>query len=339
MTFDDMARGDDPSRIDEQLVVTVDAQLFYSVLNALPYLVNYPYECTEQTLNRFVSTGHRVVPLREVPAVAKMAEQFSKRDTRLETWDAADPNRKMALEETPWLELARGRQGRGPGPDATSSIPRIAQGRARGGPRRSCARRRPRSARFPWWPGGPPSPYMTLYILYGFAQGGRVRRGGSEGHGAARLAVRRASTTATTTLRRMARGQVRLASSLTFLNYVASCYPDASLDGRRASTPEERAAILDFSFKHWKEHSPYLKGYLALTLKRMARPQDARLVWDERHGLGEDRSRTSARTGRPRTARGSGTTTRSRRRPSRCGPSWSSNPRTPGGTAWSSGSS
>jgi alpha-2-macroglobulin len=35
--------------IHDQLVVTVDAQLFYSVLNALPYLVNYPYECTEQT--------------------------------------------------------------------------------------------------------------------------------------------------------------------------------------------------------------------------------------------------------------------------------------------------
>ena len=24
---------------------------------------------------------------------------------------------------------------------------------------------------FPWWPGGPPSPYMTLYILYGFSKG------------------------------------------------------------------------------------------------------------------------------------------------------------------------
>jgi len=23
---------------------------------------------------------------------------------------------------------------------------------------------------FPWWPGGPPSPYMTLYLLYGFSK-------------------------------------------------------------------------------------------------------------------------------------------------------------------------
>src|SRR5262249_6578328 len=47
----------DPGRQTEQLVVTLDAQLFYGVLQALPYLVDYPYQCTEQTLNRFVSTG------------------------------------------------------------------------------------------------------------------------------------------------------------------------------------------------------------------------------------------------------------------------------------------
>ena len=61
------------------MVVTVDAQLFYSVLQALPYLVNYPYECTEQTLNRFVSTGIVSSLFRDYPAVAKMAEEMSKR--------------------------------------------------------------------------------------------------------------------------------------------------------------------------------------------------------------------------------------------------------------------
>jgi uncharacterized protein YfaS (alpha-2-macroglobulin family) len=44
-------------------------------------------------------------------------------------------------------------------------------------------------------------------------------------------------------------------------------------------TEAERRAMLDFSFKHWKEHSPYLKGYLALTLRRAGRAADAALVW------------------------------------------------------------
>ena len=57
MTFEDLKRNDDPTLINEQLVVTLDTQLFYTVLQALPYLVSYPYECVEQTLNRFLSTG------------------------------------------------------------------------------------------------------------------------------------------------------------------------------------------------------------------------------------------------------------------------------------------
>ena len=77
MTFEDLAKNDDPTRVNEQMVVTVDAQLFYSVLQALPYLVNYPYECTEQTLNRFVSTGIVSSLFRDYPAVAKMAEEMS----------------------------------------------------------------------------------------------------------------------------------------------------------------------------------------------------------------------------------------------------------------------
>ncbi|HXU29143.1 MAG TPA: alpha-2-macroglobulin family protein, partial [Thermoanaerobaculia bacterium] len=51
LEFADLAKAD-PTRTSEQMVVTLDAQLFYGVLDALPYLIDYPYECTEQTLNR-----------------------------------------------------------------------------------------------------------------------------------------------------------------------------------------------------------------------------------------------------------------------------------------------
>ena len=40
--FQRPCKNDDPTLINEQMVVTLDAQLFYSVLSALPYLVKYP---------------------------------------------------------------------------------------------------------------------------------------------------------------------------------------------------------------------------------------------------------------------------------------------------------
>jgi hypothetical protein len=274
LTFADMARSDDPSRIDQQLVVTVDAQLFYSVLNALPYLVNYPYECTEQTLNRFVSTGIVSSLYGRYPAVAKMAQELSRRETPLETWAAADPNRKMTLEETPWLELSRG--GKAPAAGVTNVLdPRVAKAEREAALAR-LGKAQTSIGAFPWWPGGPPSPYMTLYILYGLAKASEfgvevpkdmVQRGWQylarhfrEDY-APKLAKEKCCW-----------------EFLTFLNYVATCYPDPSWMGD-ALKPEERKAILAFCFKHWTEHSPYLKGYLALTLKRGGRPADASLVW------------------------------------------------------------
>ena len=150
------------------MVVTVDAQLFYSVLQALPYLVNYPYECTEQTLNRFVSTGIVSSLFRDYPAVAKMA--------------AGDVEARHAARD-----LGRGR----PEPQDGARGDAVARDARRAAATRAaadhaCSTRASRKAEreaalaklrkaqtasggFPWWPGGPPSPYMTLYILHGFA--------------------------------------------------------------------------------------------------------------------------------------------------------------------------
>ncbi len=275
MRFEDLARaGEDPTLTHEQLVVTVDAQLFYSVLSALPYLVNYPYECTEQTLNRFLSTGIMTSFYDQYPALAKMAQEFSKRETRYESWDQADPNRKMMLEETPWVVEAQG-GAEGPGDLLNVLDPRIA------GAQRDAALAKLRKAQtslgaFPWFPGGPPSPSMTLYLLYGFSKGLEF------GVEVPKDMVVRAwqylhRHYVDEVVRRMMAHDCCW-EFITFLNFVLSSYPDESWTGG-VFTAAERKTMLDFSFRHWKRHSPYLKGQLALTLHRMGRAQDARLVW------------------------------------------------------------
>ncbi|HEY6930505.1 MAG TPA: alpha-2-macroglobulin family protein, partial [Thermoanaerobaculia bacterium] len=274
MTFADLAKNDDPTRVNEQLVLTVDAQLFYSALSALPYLVNYPYECTEQTLNRFVSTGIVSSLFSDYPAVAKMAEELSKRDTRLETWDSVDANRRMTLEETPWLEAAKGGRDTGNGL-ARVLDPRIAKAE-RDTAIAKLRKAQTESGGFPWWPGGPPSTYMTIYILHGFANllefGGEVPKD----------MVLKAWQYAGRDIRRdldLCMHLGHYCPFVTFVNYTLSSYPDESWYKPAFDDPY-RKILLDYSFAHWKEHSPYLKGELALTLKRMGRAADARLVWD-----------------------------------------------------------
>jgi len=275
MTFEDLLRDDDPTRVTEQVVVTADAQLFYSVLSALPYLVRYPYECSEQTLNRFVSTGILSSLFRQYPEVARMAASLASRKTRLEAFDAPDPNRRMALEETPWLQ-----QSRGGDEDPEDLLAVLDPEVARAQREASLARLRKvqtSSGGFPWFPGGPPSPYMTLYVVHGLS---RAVEFGVE---VPRDLVQRAFAYLhrhylDEAVREMQAHDVGW-EFVTFLRFVLSNFPDDSWTGG-VFTAAEQQAMLEFGFRHWKQHSPYLKGYLALVLHRAGRTGDARKVWD-----------------------------------------------------------
>jgi alpha-2-macroglobulin len=273
--FDDLARNDDPTRIQEQMVVTLDAQLFYSVLSALPYLVNYPYECTEQTLNRFLSTGILSSLYQQYPAIDRMAKEFSSRETHFEKWEAADPNRKMALEETPWLQMAKG------GEDKASDLFNVLDSRIAKMQRESALDKlrqmQGSKGGFPWFSGGPPSPYMTLYLLHGFSKA--LEFGVDVPREMAKSAWDYMHHHYLDEILRTMMACDCGWESVTFINYVLSNYPDHSwYEG--SFTPDDRQKMLEFSFKHWRLHSNFLKGYLALTLKRMGRPQDAMLVWE-----------------------------------------------------------
>ena len=275
LRFDDLVADDDPTRADEQLVVTVDAQLFTTVLRALPYLVEYPYECTEQTLNRFLSSAIVTSVFADHPAIASLAEKLASRETRLEAWEADDPNRAMLLAETPWVGTSRG------GDDDLDRLIPILDPAVAAAQQRTALRKLEKaqtsSGGFPWWPGGPPSPYMTLYLLQGFSRAIEV------GVGVPRPMVEQAWRYLhrhwVDELAREAIERDCCWEQVTFLAFVLSAYEDEVWTGGVFSA-EDRRRMLDFGFEHWKDHSPLLKSLLARALHRAGRSADATLVWE-----------------------------------------------------------
>lgn len=281
MRFPDMAAGDDPSLLHDQLVVTVDGQLFNTVLAALPYLLEYPYECTEQTLNRFLSTGIVSKVFADHPALAKLGKELAaQRDTPEAPWALDDPNRRMALEETPFLVTARGGDARGL-PLIKVLDPEVSRAQ-RDSSLAKLRKSQTSLGAFPWWAGGPPSPYMTLYILAGLS---RAREAGIEVP--QDMVVKAWGYMHRHYLDEMVREMRKddcCWETVTLLNYVLSNYEDRGGDGESWTggvfSKQERQEMLDFSFRHWKKHSPLLKSMLALTLHRAKRAADAKLVFD-----------------------------------------------------------
>src|SRR5262249_27832909 len=118
----------------------------------------------------FISTGIVTSLFGQYPQVSKMAEQMSKRTTQLAAWDAGDANRKMALEEAPFLFEAKGGARDGEDAPLINVLDHRIALMHRDAALDKLKKMQTSIGAFPWFPGGPPSPYMTLYILYGFAK-------------------------------------------------------------------------------------------------------------------------------------------------------------------------
>ncbi len=274
LQFKELATNTDRTRINDKLVVTVDGQLFYSTLKALPYLAQYPYECTEQTMNRFLSSAIVNSVFKGHPAIASMAKKMAQRKTQFEKWDAVDkdPNNKMLLEETPWLNEAQG------GTKNTDDLIRVLDPKVASKQTQKALlklrKAQNASGGFPWWEGGRESIYMTSYLLHGFSRAVEFKVNVPKDM--VKKAWQYLDKEYEKDIRKNLGNHIH---DITFINYVLSAYPDASWTGN-AFTAQDKKEMLNHSFKKWRELSPLLKAYLALTLKRAGRAQDATLVFD-----------------------------------------------------------
>lgn len=277
ITFVDLKSKDDPTRVNDQLVVTLDGQLFFSVLSALPYLVNYPYQSTEMALNAFVSSGIVNSVFEEFPNIGKMAKEFASRNSELESFNQEDPNRKIALEETPWLLESSGNKDASENKELIKVLdPKIAKA-TKDKYLSLLKNSQTASGGFPWFQGGPPSPDVTLYLLYGFSKALEFKV--EVPKPMIQNAWKYLHQHYINELLKMMMSHDCCAEFVTFLNYTISQYPGHEWTGGIFSE-DEKKYMLDYSMKHWKNHSPYMKSYLAMTLKRANRTKEAIQVWD-----------------------------------------------------------
>ena len=159
----------DTIRHQDLTVRAVSRPAWYAVLS-LPYLMEFPHECCEQTFSRFYANALGAFIANADPRIRATFDAWKAAGAEaLKSPLEANPQLKaIALEATPWVRdaehetAARARLG-----DLFGSE-RLDAEQAR------CLEKlrteRNRDGRWPWFPGGPSSDYITLYILTGFAR-------------------------------------------------------------------------------------------------------------------------------------------------------------------------
>ncbi|MDA8130638.1 MAG: MG2 domain-containing protein [Elusimicrobia bacterium] len=254
----------DPTRRTESVHLEVQPQLILTVLNSLPFLVHYPYECTEQLLNRYVPLAITNSFYGKYPALREAAAKLPRRTTLTPEWDRDDPARLMTLMETPWETESRGRRSYWPVVDMLDPAKVSAE---KGEAFEKLKSYQLSDGSFPWFPGGRSSLYMTLYLLEGLAEAAR--------YGVdipADMAKRALSWTLSEIPGHMKPAPEETSTAL-YAAYVVTSFP---ADWPEAATARNYAkAWVDYADRHSAAMTPLGKAYAAYVYLRLGQKQKA----------------------------------------------------------------
>jgi hypothetical protein len=155
----------DTLRHQSVTVEVVSQPAWYAVM-ALPYLMEYPHECAEQTFNRWYANQLARHIAQSDPKIRRVFDAWRNAPKTLESPLLKNQDLKsLLIEETPWLRDA------GNETEARRNVAilfddnRIDSESARAMKRLSEMQNNDGS--WPWFPGGPGSEYITLYLVTG----------------------------------------------------------------------------------------------------------------------------------------------------------------------------
>jgi uncharacterized protein YfaS (alpha-2-macroglobulin family) len=274
LAIDKLVNNTSPTLVNHSLTFEYTANPSWYVVQALPYLMEYPYECAEQNFNGFYANALACNIIRQSPKIRQVFEQWQQKDTLVlvSNLQKNEDLKTSLLEETPWVMEAQ---------NETAQKQRIAALFQSGKLKEASSKSLDKlmqiqlpDGSFPWFKGMAGDRFITQYIITGM---GRLQHLGVKNVDSDEIeqwigkALGYADNQITNDYNQLQRTKVDLqvqqivANQVQYL-YMRSFFPNAIVD-----TTDERA--LDYfktqAKKYWPRFNPCLKAQIALTLKRM----------------------------------------------------------------------
>ena len=160
---------DKPSATPYALTVEYTSNPIWYAIQALPYLMEYPYDCTEQVLNRYYANTLASHIVNASPKIKQVFEQWKTVDTDafMSNLSKNQELKSILLEESPWVRDAISEEEQKKRIAVLFDLNKIANEK-----QVAIAKlvdRQRGDGSFSWFPGGPSNVYMTQYIVEGIA--------------------------------------------------------------------------------------------------------------------------------------------------------------------------
>ncbi|WP_229208899.1 alpha-2-macroglobulin family protein [Dyadobacter luticola] len=162
-----LSSGNSKTLTHQKLTVEYTSNPAWYAVQALPYLMEYPYECAEQTWNRYYANALAAQIVSTSPRIAKVFETWKNADTTalMSNLEKNQELKSVLLEETPWVLQAKSESGQKRNiallfdlvkmkSELTGNLEKLLQMQSENGS-------------FPWFKGGYEDRYITQYIVTG----------------------------------------------------------------------------------------------------------------------------------------------------------------------------
>ncbi len=173
--FDKLINANSPSLTHEALTMSYTANPIWEAIRSLPYLMEYPYECVEQTFNRFYANTLAHYIINKDPKIKKVFDAWQKDTVSMKSKLQLNQSLKqIILEETPWVFEAESQEQKNKNLALLLDVFRLNQQSEQ--LINKLQEMQLPDGSFSWFKGGYSDRYMTNYIMTGI---GKLKRLGA----------------------------------------------------------------------------------------------------------------------------------------------------------------
>ena len=151
---------------NHKLTLEITSNPAWYAVQALPYLMEYPYECNEQTFSRYYANALAQHITKSNPKIEAVFNQWKSTDALLSNLEKNQELKSLLIQETPWLRDAQ---------SETEQKKRIAllfdlnkMNNELQSSIRKLKKNQHNSGAWPWFNGGRDNRYITQHIVSGF---------------------------------------------------------------------------------------------------------------------------------------------------------------------------
>jgi uncharacterized protein YfaS (alpha-2-macroglobulin family) len=166
-TFDKLLHSGSSSTLRHQkLTLEMTSNPAWYAVQALPYIMEYPYECSEQLFNRYYANSIASHIVNSNPKIKRIFDQWKGTDALLSNLQKNQELKSVLLQETPWVMQGKNESERKQRIALLFDLNAMAN--TLDAAIRKLEKAQGANGGFPWFPGMPESRYLTQYIVAGF---------------------------------------------------------------------------------------------------------------------------------------------------------------------------